>query len=74
MSYDVSITTRGGGDKLKIQHTEHAIEWDHHYESQEVIIYEPATGNKETLFDFVEREMLGRYEMEWRTGKVSYKV
>jgi ribosomal protein S9 len=26
MSYDVSITTRGGGDKLKIQHTEHAIE------------------------------------------------
>jgi ribosomal protein L7/L12 len=73
-TYDVYITTRGGGEKIKVLHTEKELPGDHMYESKEVLIYEPATGAKETLYDFVDREMLGKYEMDGRTGTVKYVV
>lgn len=71
----IFVATRGSGsDKMQIFHTEKVVQNDDLLDSKEVLIYEPATGDKETLYDFVEREMLGKYEIKWRTGKIRYEV
>lgn len=70
----IFISTRGGGEKLQIMHTDTKHQQEKCLHSAEVLIYEPADWSKESLFEFIEREMLGKYEIEWRTGKVIYEV
>lgn len=71
--YMVHIATRGG-EIIRIEHIAWKEKWDEDIDSRDVLLYEPAGWSKESLFSFVERELLGKYEIQWRTGKIKYAV